>query len=405
MRKLIGWFVFIALSIAAPAHAQTSSNSGLEIYVFNVGQADAMLIVGPGPARRTLLVDMGVGRGPYSGAVNARHVARRIRSITGRRHVDYFLLSHFHEDHLGDHNTGLAQLIDSEGITIGTAIDTGRVGVEFTRHLAPRSDRRSYHERNMARWLQSGLVRSRVLPTLGTGQIQLGAGVNVDIVAFGGQFARTEPSVHVTYAKANPDYFRRNEASENDLSIAFELSLGNFEFWTAGDLSGAHRDGTAARVNDYVNVEYPMVRHWTAANRESDVEVYRASHHGARFSSSVPFLAALDPETVIYSSLDHHGHPTREVVAERVLGHVRQYATGLDPDIWPGRPGEQPFSFYRGTVPQGALPGEVQIFVDRNGSRYTVNGSAFRSFSDAQERANADRGGSATIRRRTRRRN
>lgn len=393
MKKLFFALVLVTFAIASPARAWQASNNGLEIYVFRVGQADSMLIVGPRPARRTLLVDMGVSqRGAHTGTVTADHVANRIFEITGRRHVDYFLLTHFHEDHLGTERTGMARMIDRpDGITIGTVIDTASIGVPYVwpPHVRNRDPRPGYESR-IAAWDRIGAIQRRVLPLLGTSQIDLGRGVSVDILAFGGQFAADEPSVHVAYEQAHRGYYRSHRASENDLSIAFELSLGNFEFWSGGDLSGADGDGTAALSgssgSDYTNVEYPMVRSWAARNRESDVEVYRASHHGARYSSGVPFLAALDPEHIIYSADVGHRHPTADVVG-RVLPHVRQYATGLD-SHWRNRrlPADQRFENQRGQVVR-----EVRIFVSPDGSRYTINGAPFRSFSDAEERRDLDR--------------
>ncbi|HEX8643741.1 MAG TPA: hypothetical protein VF702_07480 [Allosphingosinicella sp.] len=123
-----------------------------------------------------------------------------------------------------------------------------------------------------------------------------------------------------------------------------------------------------------------MVQFWTASGRESDVEVYRASHHGSRYSSAVPFLAALDPEVAVYSAHHGHGHPNAEAI-ERMRSGVRHYATGLDP-AWGDGSGFRRLG--------GEVVDEVQIFVLSNGSRYTVNGTSFRSFSDAEERSNRD---------------
>jgi beta-lactamase superfamily II metal-dependent hydrolase len=385
MRKLLALLVVITANLTGftvGAQAQPPASYGVEIYVFRVGQADSMLIVGPRPARRTLLVDLGVSRErPYIATTTADHVARRIFEITGRRHLDYFLLTHFHSDHLGGAGTGMAVLLDSHRFTVGTVVDTGNLSVEY---LAGVGARTSY-DRRMTNWRRAGAVRGRVLPQFGTRQINLGRGVRVDILAFGGLFGVGQPSVHAAYSGTHLGHYRRNSASENDLSIAFELSLGNFEFWTGGDLSGADRDGTAPLSGSggdaYTNVEFPMVRHWVATGRESDVEVYRANHHGSRYSSGTPFLAALDPEHVLYSADAGHGHPNEETV-DRFLGHVWQWATGLDPRWGDGQ---------RFLARRGRVADELRIFVSPNGSRYWINDVAFRSYSDTEERRNVDR--------------
>src|SRR5688572_11925748 len=91
MKRLQTWFLFGALILmGSPAWGQPSPPSptmlsppaaaaGLQIYVFRVGQADSMLLVGPGPARKTLLVDLGVSsEAPFTGTATADHVRQRI---------------------------------------------------------------------------------------------------------------------------------------------------------------------------------------------------------------------------------------------------------------------------------------------------------------------------------------
>jgi beta-lactamase superfamily II metal-dependent hydrolase len=383
MGGLKRWIIVAALaSIGGPAWGQ-ARRSGLEIYIFEVGQADSMLLVGPAPDRKTLLVDLGVSRyRPFAGQVTARHVARRIYEITGKNRVDYFLLTHFHRDHFGSDTSGVTTLIDTLGVKIGKVIDTGDIGQRFVNRSG---DATNYIGR-MPAWITAGKVGSRVTPTFGTGSIDLGGGVEVDILAFGGRFAASGPSAHEAYERIHPGHYTRKPTSENDLSIAMEVSLGNFEFWTGGDLSGDDGDGTdplSGSSKNYTNVEFPMVAYWTRTGRESDVEIYRANHHGSGYSTSPQLLAALDPEHVIYSAHREHKHPSRSTVTN-VKATARQYATGLDRDEWGAG------ADFLGM--NGRVVGEVQIFVSPTGSSYRINGEQFRSFSDADERANRDAG-------------
>lgn len=380
-RLLILLFALVIVAVPADASSQPATENGLEIYVFRVGQADSMLFVGPAPNRKTLLVDLGVSRHlPFTGGSTAQHVAERIFEITGRRHLDYFLLTHFHSDHFGGERSGITALIEDHDFTVGTVIDTGGIGSEFVN----RTPGASAYRARLLNWASGGRISDLALPRFGSDQIELGSNVEVEIVAFGGRYADDEPSVHQAYEASHPGHYARSPASENDLSIAFEVSLGNFEFWTGGDLSGAHGDGTSAlsgSSNNYTNVETPMVARWRRDGRESDVEIYRANHHGSRYSTTPQLLAALDPEIVLYSAHSGHRHPSFEVV-DRVRWTARQYATGLDSAAW----GNGSRFRYR----RGRVPGEIQIMIAADGSSYRINGAAFRSWSDAEERANLD---------------
>lgn len=370
-------------SAASAAAAGNAAQHGLQIYMFNMGQADSMLIVGPSPDRKTLLVDLGIPiGGPPPGAGTARDVARRLCEVTGRRHLDYFLLTHFHSDHLGNATSGVRTLIDAEHVTIDTVIDTDTLGTQYVSQADRARVNRNYGDL-FAGWLSTGKVHSRVRPQFGADQIRLGGNVRVDILAFAGQYGPGQPSAFEQYQQQHPSYYAQHPASENDLSIAFELSLGNFEFWTAGDLSGADGDGTAplsGSGNAYTNVELPMVNYWTGIGRETDVEIYRASHHGARYSTTPQLLAALDPEHVLYSAERGYRHPT-EATVRNVARTATQYATGLDPSWGDGS---------RFRTLHGRVVGEIRIMVSPDGSTYTINGDRFRSYSDAEERTNAD---------------
>ncbi|MBX9728509.1 MAG: hypothetical protein K2X31_06350, partial [Sphingopyxis sp.] len=156
------------------------------------------------------------------------------------------------------------------------------------------------------------------------------------------------------------------------------------EFWTAGDLSGAQGPGTAelsGSSKNYTNVEFPMVTRWKMEGRETDVEIYRANHHGSQFSSTPQLLEALDPEIVLYSARSGHGHPTPAMVKRATTTVPIQIATGFDPESWTA----QSFAKLGGSVAS-----EIQVIVAPSGKAYTINGRPFRAFSDAEERAGVD---------------
>ena len=344
----------------------------LEIYVFNIGQADSMLVVGPRPQRRTLLVDLGEqvgGRPAHLPSGAWPHVLERIEDITGGTHIDYFLLSHYH----GDHASGIARLLSDfdTRFTVGEFIHVGTDNEEFLpRGQNDRPLFRRIHD-SLDSWIDAGRLGRSVPPQFGTSQILLGPGVEVEILAFGGHVPNETQSAFDRAVAVNRDY-SRHPASENDLSIALEVRAGEFELFTAGDLSGTddpnarplyvHRSHRGGSTETYTNVEGHMLRGWSSPIRESDVEVYRANHHGSHYSSTQALLDALDPEFVIYSVGAQHGHPTIDVIQR--VGDAQQFATTrVASDSW---------SAFRGAG--GDVVEEVEIIVDRDGTSYTVEG-------------------------------
>jgi beta-lactamase superfamily II metal-dependent hydrolase len=388
-RELIGAGAFSGGDFDSPAIGK-----GLEIFIFNMGQADSMLIVGPkeNNTRKTLLVDMGEAS---SGSENYRIVAARLRQIlsTTSPKLDYFVPTHFHADHIGGSGNGIAGLVEIEGVTIGRVIDVSKLApavFDPERYMAEQRSTFETYVETMGRISP----QFHVAPQFGDSQIKLGGGVNVEILAFAGMVPDgndqdTAPdSVLEEVKRQFPQRYQDAPASENDLSIAVEISLGNFEMFTAGDLSGTddevgHRLFTPRFDGTYTNVETWMVDRWRDASRESDVEIYRANHHGSGFSSTPSLISALDPEFVIYSCGGQHKHPTPSV-CNRVATTAWQYVTSkLSRESWPD---PDDFARLKGEV----LGGELSIHVSNDGNWYLINDELHKAFTNTEEAGGAD---------------
>jgi len=374
------------------------TDTGLDIYVFDLGQADSMLILGPdvNGDRRSLLVDLGEN---VSGAekTNHRTVKQRIFEITGEYAVDYMIITHFHQDHVGYPGrgncafysrapiapNGLFALLadDNEPFRIGTLFDRGESSDQFTPKIA------LSHcgiRDNIDTWIANNRVGQRLVPTIGTTAIDLGGNVTVEFVAVDGKVhSNDEGALAFAQSQRSNLYHSRQSASQNDYSLTFELSLGNFEFFSGGDLTGSktgsedevysiRRFGDSSQV--YTNVESYMVDYWDSVNRESNVEVYRVNHHGSDHSSNNDLADALSPEVVIYSTKGDYGHPAKDVV--RKFWYADQYiTTAASTSSWPNGFPEQ----------YGSVEGEIHIKVSQNGDRYQVNDWIYRSLSDDEE--------------------
>jgi hypothetical protein len=371
------------------------SGPALEIYVFNIGQADSMLVIGPAPGRKTLLIDLGKPTGnsklPPNLGSSAQHVLQRIEDLTGDSYVDYFVLSHYHSDHAGfgagrqqGWGTGIISLLSDFSIRfkVGEFIHVEDDGAEF---MAAGNQRGVYKtiQGRMPIWEQYDRVQGSGPPLFGTGQIDLGPGVSVEILAFAGKVPSGE-SAFDRVASAGVDY-SVTPGNENDLSIALEISAGDFELFTAGDLNGTDDPiGNPLYVRRpwgevYTNIEHHLADYWESSGRESDVEIYRANHHGSGYSTTAKLLGALDPEFILYSTGADHGHPSNTVV--RLGGTTaRQLATTWVTD----------YTTFKDA--KGERVGEIKIVVASDGSTYTINGETHTAFSNSAEENGDDEG-------------
>ena len=374
---------------AAPISAE---EAGLQIHVFTLGQADSMLVLGPAPQHRSLLIDLGGARG--GDRKNHLRVAERVEQITGRRGVDYFLVSHFHADHVGmpargkGKPTGMFALLSDpkESFRVGTWLDRGAAN-----RYAERTKAHEGVLANMDSWISAGKVGSRILPKLGTDSIDLGEGVVVEVLSVAGSRSDGESALAAIEAKT-PGMYENAPASENDFSIALLISRGDFEMFTAGDLTGAAWPGEGKdypsstprtfgkKSSTYTNVESWLVDDWRQQGREMDVEIYRANHHGSSHSSTEDLLTALDPEFILYSCGGLYGHPAPEVV-ERGAKTARQFVTyAAALSSWPQG------------IPQqwGSVIGEIPIRVSMDGGSYTIAGENQPSWNDKEESSGKD---------------
>ncbi len=383
----------------ATAEPEDVTEDRLEIYVFSIGQADSMLVVGPSPDRKTLLVDLGEPIGdslPSSLTSSSQHVLDRIKDITGREDVDYFVLSHYHSDHAGrgmrreeGWGTGIIGVLSDFSVpfSVGEFIHVGDDGAEFMKE----EDRRGVYKTIKSRmpiWQQNDRVGDSQPPSFEPGQIALGPGVAVEILSFAGKVP-DGPSAFERAAGAGVDYSAA-PGNENDLSIALEISAGEFELFTGGDLNGTDdpvrrplfvRRNFGSSSEIYTNIEHRVVDYWQSADPslEGDVEVYRANHHGSGYSTTAKLLDALDPEFILYSAGAEYDHPNNTVVQRGALT-ARQLVTtaAKNPTVFANARGE--------------VVGEIRITVDADGKGYIINGEHHRAFSDAEEASGDDEG-------------
>jgi hypothetical protein len=316
-----------AVSGAEPPGGGTWQPGWLEIHHIDAGQACSTLIVGP--TGRSLLVD--AGEADWQADDGALIVGPYVKNVLGSAHLDYVLISHFHLDHTGYPGYGgLWHLVNLQGFTVGKLLHR-----DFTHYLGEGGG-------TLARWRsylasEGQSVLHPEVATLGAGQIDLGPGVTLRVVAADGN--------GLLLAQAPPDDLA--PPSENDYSLAFVLRFGLLDYFSGGDLSGETL--VSEFGYSYHDIEYAVAR------LAGDIDVYRVSHHGSNHSSSPTFLAELWPRVSIIEVgndnpdghphqaaidrlaatgavyLTERGDPSTDLRGARVAGHVvLRTADGLD---------------------------------------------------------------------------
>ena len=327
---------------------------------FNVGQADAMLLVHRGVS---VLFDCG---SPLEDPERVlKVIPSRLQKLTGKRHIDYVVISHYHQDHLGNpgrggpktRRSGLYSLLDDANITVGTLIDRGRWALG-----KPSATYRNYHQATQ-RWLSERKVREH--RTVSTGDhIELDRDLRITFVAASGNGLFEE--LYVRYA----DFLEEFPPSENDFSLAAIVELGDFELFVGGDLTGEN----IVRRFGPNGTSYNDIESWIAAD-VGPVEMYRVNHHGSAHSSNPCFVDHLEPRVSIVSSGHHnrYGHPDDDVMA-------RLEARG---DVWVTG------GAYAG-APKSTLDRvkarDIDVWIAPDGSRFWVEGKVYDSWNDSVER-------------------
>jgi len=332
MRKVLP--VLLALVAISAVSLIVASEGLLQIWHFDVGQADSTLLISPSG----VVVLFDCGETHYRSSGNAEYVADQIEDLTGARHVDYFVLSHLHTDHAGYVGEGgLWSLVEEQGVAIGTLL----TGDLFTY-------RTDISEKSFASWCdfittsQAADFNWEIAAV--QSEIRLGNGITLTVCSLDGN------------ELVSPE----SRCSANDISLGVRISYGNFQEWIGGDLSGVS-------TGKYIDVET------CTAPCVGDIEVLRVNHHGAAYSTNEAFLRTLDPEVSIISVGEHatYGHPDLDILT-RLAATSDVYLTTL---------GNSDGAIASGTFCledfRNVLPDAGDILIETDGRTYWVNGKQY----------------------------
>jgi competence protein ComEC len=246
---------------AAQGTPSSASARNLEIFFIDVEGGQSTLIVTP--AGQSLLIDAGYG------GREARDAERILAAAHEAHinHIDYLLITHFHNDHVG----GVAELADRlpilRFVDYGAPLGTDRMATNGFRVYEP--------------------VRGENLHLEpGPGDRLPLEGLDADIVSAAGVLlSKPLPGGGQANAACATLEDQIEDGTENFRSIGLRLQFGAFRFVDLGDLSG----------NTLGKIVCPI-------NLLGEASAYLIAHHG-NYDSNVPaVVAALRPQVAIMNN-------------------------------------------------------------------------------------------------------
>lgn len=289
----------------------------LDIHHINTGRGNSTFVMLPDGT--TMLIDAGNGgnqppRGTASRPDTSRTPAEwiiRYAQAMGASRLDYGLVTHFHNDHMG------AMPGVMKGMPIETMFDRAWPNYDY-----PAVDH--------AEFKNADFIEYRELLRQGTSKAQrLSPGRDDQIVL---KHDRAKyPELRVRNIAANGEVWTGQGTSttrvfpdlkavpqadwptENMSSLGIRISSGKFDYYTGGDIPGRPRPGYPS----WHDVET------TVARAVGPVEAAVLNHHGNRDSTNEFFVSTVRPRLWIIPvwSADHPGHDVLD----------RMYSTRLYP--------------------------------------------------------------------------
>ncbi len=313
------------------APMQERPDRKLIIHHIDVGMGDSTFIRTPDGV--TILIDGGL---PGQGRDAILPLLRNCYRVDA---LDYVVLTHFDQDHMG----GLTDVIAS--MPIRRAIyDPGEA--MSTKGDGPMSPYTKFRAMTL---LQMG---KRRVPMPGANNFPE-TQVRIEVIAINGRLANG-----VQLPILTPQGTPRDD---NAISMAIKITYGDFNYFIGGDLTGGGQ-------------RKPDVE--TAVGRlVGDVDVMHVNHHGSGTSSNVDFIRSLQAETAVISVAEG-GMNARYLLPHNEVLDRYDDAPFVERVFLTSR-GE-------GRIKRGLLkPKEIVLFGDililAEPNRYQVNGLYFRT--------------------------
>ena len=274
--RMLPWIAVIAvvsLLLAGAARGQDKGGAGrLQVFFVDVEGGQATLFVTP--AGQSLLIDTGW---PGNAGRDADRIVAAAKQA-GLARIDYVLLTHYHDDHVG----GVPQL--AARIPVGTFFDHG-----VNRELDHGATERGYAEYQKV-LAAGGSKRMEAHP----GDVLPMTGMQVKVIsADGGLITRPLPGAGEVNEYCKTSEVRPDDQTENARSLGVEITFGKLKLLDLGDLTW----------DKEMQLMCPV-------NKLGRVDVYIVSHHGWYQSSSPALADAIHARVAIMDNGEKKGGST-----------------------------------------------------------------------------------------------
>ncbi len=308
-------FLFTAKGQKAGESLPAWKEGQLDIHHINTGQGDCTFMILPDGT--TMMVDAGEhdrAPGPRelsmvpnenlsAGGWIVRYIDYVTRNLDNKA-IDYFLLTHFHSDHMGSAKKSRPRSFENGFILSGMT----EVGFRKKIHCIIDRDCPNYNwpselkgkdvknYLDFLKWTKSKnatkvekfIVGTKEQVTLKNKRDQYSNFQIRNIAANGEVWTRTGDGSKNHFPEL--ETLEKSEyPSENMCSTVIKLSYGKFDYYTGGDIPGYPYPGDP----EWMNVEKPVGKAVGA------VEVHVVNHHGYIDSANLEFLQDLQPQVHI----------------------------------------------------------------------------------------------------------
>lgn len=340
MRRILLSLVAVAASCQlsmAQEYLPEWQEGYMDIHTIATGRGDATLVIMPDGT--TLMIDAGDNGkkkdkqhpddSKRAGEWQAIYMKHFMQGLPGNGKVDYAMITHFHDDHMGavsemlpgSNGYGLSGItLVGELVGYNKLIDRGYPKYDFPAKNANGANKKfmpEYHK--FVKYQMSHGMKMEKFDVGGLNQIRMVHNPkkyrNFEIrnLAGNGEVWTGKGKKSEKQYKGDPKLF-----DENVNSCAIRITYGNFKYYNGGDLSGGN---WSSYKSDERDMETPM------AKVCGKVDVAKANHHGYYETCNGAFLNIVSPDVMIIDARSDN-HPVPSTMSRMV-----------DPLVWT-EPGE-----------------------------------------------------------------
>ncbi len=307
----------------------------MDIHTIATGRGDATFIVMPDGT--TLMIDAGDNgklKDPQhpdttkrAGEWQAVYMKKVMEDLPSKTKVDYAMITHFHDDHMGcvrqmlpgKNGYGLSGItLVGEFVEFGTLIDRAYPDYDFPSKKKVNNTNKGfmpeYHK--FVEYKQAQGMKMEKFDVGALNQIKMlnnpkkyKKTFEIRNLAANGEVWTGKGTDAIKQYKGDPTLF-----DENVNSCAMVITYGDFRYFNGGDLSGGNWPSYKSQERDMET---------GVAKVCGNVDVIKANHHGYYDTCNGFFLNTLSPEVVIIDARSNN-HPVPSTMARMT-----------DPLVWP----------------------------------------------------------------------